>query len=347
MPAPAASSALVPAREARRDRARDGAHRPAELDGEVGGGQRAGPLRRLDDDRERGQRGDEPVAGHEAPAVRREAGRQLGDHAAALADLRRTEPRREAGYGTSAPPASTATSGAAVVRPSEAAARRSSAPTWAAESTPRAMPETTGTPGAASPRPSARATSMPYAVPRRAPTIATLGAGERLGPTRDVEHRGRIGELAQPVRIAARRSGTLRSSPLARDPRPRRRRRERREPVRGPAGAVERDQLVVAEREHPRGRRAAPLDVEPRAERGDQVRPPKAVVAGGEPRHPALPMTRHAARESAWSSRRSDAARRMCAGSTVSDSARSATVRATRRMRPWPRAERRLRSCRS
>jgi hypothetical protein len=36
-----------------------------------------------------------------------------------------------------------------------------------------AIPDTTGIPAAVRPRPSARETSIPYAVPRRAPTIAT------------------------------------------------------------------------------------------------------------------------------------------------------------------------------
>ncbi len=74
--------------------------------------------------------------------------------------------RLEAGYGRSAPPASTAT-GAAVP---------SSDPAWAAESTPRASPETTPTPAADSPRPRSRATVCPYGVDRRAPTIATASS---------------------------------------------------------------------------------------------------------------------------------------------------------------------------
>jgi hypothetical protein len=76
------------ARQAARHEARHRADGPADLGREVRGGQRAGLLRRLDDDGRRGERGDDPVAGHEAPAVRVRARGHLRDHRAALGDGR-------------------------------------------------------------------------------------------------------------------------------------------------------------------------------------------------------------------------------------------------------------------
>ena len=81
---------------------------------------------------------------------------------------------------------------------------------WAAESTPIAMPDTTGTPAAVRPRPSARATSSPYDVPRRAPDDRDgFLPVERAGVAGDVEHGGRVGELAQPlgIRVVAAADG--------------------------------------------------------------------------------------------------------------------------------------------
>jgi hypothetical protein len=79
--------------------------------------------------------------------------------------MRSRSRRLLAGYARSMPHPSTAT-----VRPS---AR--SAPPWDAASIPRAAPLTTTTPAAASPAPIAVATSEPYDVQFRAPTIATAG----------------------------------------------------------------------------------------------------------------------------------------------------------------------------
>ena len=83
-------------------------------------------------------------------------------------------------------------------------------------------------------------------------------------------------------------------------------------------------------------------------------RPPRSARSGAGSRRRryvasvARVPARHAASASAWSSSRSDAARRMWSGCNPRrPPSRSATVRATRRMRPCPRAERRLRSCSS
>ena len=73
-------------REARADRAGDGAEIAAQVRRQVGGDQRARALRRLDDDGHPRERGHDPVAGREAPAPGAAAGRQLGEHQALLAD---------------------------------------------------------------------------------------------------------------------------------------------------------------------------------------------------------------------------------------------------------------------
>ena len=94
-----------------------------------------------------------------------------------------------AGYGRSAPPASTATGGAVP----------SSAPLWAAASTPSASPDTTLTPAADRPRPMSCATVSPYW--RRPPgaddgdRVVAVRALRRVAG--DVQHGRRVGELAQ------------------------------------------------------------------------------------------------------------------------------------------------------
>ncbi len=72
---------------------------------------------------------------------------------------------------------------------------------------PSAMPLITVTPAAASPRPRPRATSIPSAPARRAPTIATAGSSscaqprQPLAVTRDVQHRGRVRGLREAGRV--------------------------------------------------------------------------------------------------------------------------------------------------
>ena len=85
---------LVRARRvARRDRAGHRRDHAAEVGREVGGDQRPGPRRRLDHDRDRRERGDDPVAGREAPAVGGEAGRHLRHDR-----TRRDQPRVQAAH---------------------------------------------------------------------------------------------------------------------------------------------------------------------------------------------------------------------------------------------------------
>ena len=59
------------------DRAGHGAEVAAEVSSDLGRDQRPGALRRLDDDGHLAERGDDAVAGGEAPAERLEAGREL------------------------------------------------------------------------------------------------------------------------------------------------------------------------------------------------------------------------------------------------------------------------------
>src|SRR5262249_38695857 len=99
--------------------------------------------------------------------------------------------------------------------------------------------------------------------------------------------------------------------------------------------APDRHELLITQGQHPRrGAALLELDLEPAGDRGDQIGPAQARVARG-----------HAASASGEvSSRRRLAAMLMWSGPTTSDPSRSATVRATRRMRVWPRAERVWRS---
>ena len=105
-----------------------------------------------------------------------------------------------AGYAVSAPPARTATgaagaAGAGGLERARGAARASRCPS--------AMPETTGTPAPVSARPSARRDLE--AVGRRAARADDrdrLALRQRVGRAGDVEHRGRVGEVAQPLGVA-------------------------------------------------------------------------------------------------------------------------------------------------
>ena len=188
---------LVGARgRAARDRAGDGGDGAAEVGGEVGGDERAGAGRGLDDDRQGRERGDDAVAGGEAPAVAAEAGRHLGHHR----PLRRSAAR----------------GGGACARGTRSRRRRRGrrpargrpawprAPRGARPSRCRApCPETTGTPAPVRLRPSEVETSSPYGVARREPTIATASpCWQRRGRAGDVEDRRRVGQLAQPLGVA-------------------------------------------------------------------------------------------------------------------------------------------------
>ena len=102
---------------ARGDRAGHRRDHATEVGGEVGGDQRARPGRRLDHDRDGRERGDDAVAGREAPAVAGEAGRHLRHHGPRLDEPRVQAPhprrirpspprrpaRRRAGHPRAAP----------------------------------------------------------------------------------------------------------------------------------------------------------------------------------------------------------------------------------------------------
>ena len=228
---------------------------------------------------------------------------------------------------------------------------------------PSAIPETTGSPAAVRPRPSARETSSPYGVARRAPTIATRltrrDCGERPG---DMEHRGRVGQLAQAfgIRAIATAHG---GQAGVRDPAPGGGRIE--VLVATGRGRVEPEQALVGQREHARGAAALlpPRDVDRPRDRGDQVGAAEAGVTRDR-RHAAHPLARpapvgrdapdagrrtasgpsHAAAGWGAASVRCASAAATCSGPTTSEPSRSAAVRATRRTRWWPRALRPSRS---
>ena len=157
---PAARSVRPPGR---RDPARDGADRAAELARQPGGDERPGALAGLDHDDHRGQRRDDPVAGEEHPAPDARA-RPSSDTTAPAGEDPPVQ-RRACRVGTGS------RRSRAARRPSRAPA--SSAPACAAESIPSAIPLTTERPATPRPRPSERATSSPYGEARREPTIAT------------------------------------------------------------------------------------------------------------------------------------------------------------------------------
>ena len=199
--APVWISAWVPPERRRGDLARDGADRAAELGGEVRGGQRARALRRLDDDGRGRERGDDPVAGDEAPAVRARARRHLGDDRAALGDR-----------GVQAVPAGRVRRCARSPRARRSSAPdASSAPACAAESMPIARPETTvisrGRQAAAH-RP--RDVEPVRRGPPGADDADAFRVREHARVTEDVQHGRRVREVAQPLRVlvlaAARRS---------------------------------------------------------------------------------------------------------------------------------------------
>ena len=188
-------------------------------------------------------------------------------------------------------------------------------------------------------------------VRRRAPGAddgdAVLVA-ERARVAEHVQHRRRVGEVAQALRVlvaAAADRRRARPPPPARARRARRSARSARRPRRD---APTLEQVLVAQREHARRARVRCLNsiCEPPGDRGDQVGAPQAVVARAScpPRagsgRASRRRRRHAASASWWaSSRRRLAAMLTCSGPTTSEPSRSATVRATRRMRVWPRAE--------
>ena len=186
---------------------------------------------------------------------------------AATAACRR-KPR--VGYGMCALAASTP-----IVRPGP-----SSAPACAAESMPIARPETTVISAADKPRPIARATSSPYVEARRAPTTPiAFRVGEHARVTEDVQHGRRVREVAQSLRVLVLAPAQRREPGRAR-PRPRRRRVEVRVAAPDVVRRADVEQVLVAQREHPRGRAALlELDLEPPGDGGDQPRSPQARVA--------------------------------------------------------------------
>ena len=208
-------SPCVPADRRRGDRARDGADGAAELGREVGGRQRAGALGGLDDDRRGAERGDDAVAGDEAPAVRLGAGRQLGDHRAALGD-RRVQPP---------PPRRIGDVRAGREHADRAARRLERAGVRRGVDRPARARRRPARRAADSPRPSARATSSPYDEARRAPTTATRrSARSAAGSPEHVQHRGRVGEVAQPLGVGVATAADGRQAGRA-------------SPARGPRGA--------------------------------------------------------------------------------------------------------------
>ena len=335
-----------------------------------------GALGRLYDDRGRAERGDDPVAGDEAPAIGLHARRKLGDHRAALVPRRRAAAGRAPGRGRARSPASTP-----IVGPGA-----SSAPAWAAESTPRARPETTGDPRRREPAPERARDLEPVA---RGPARADHG-DRRLrrpakpGVTQHVQHGGRVGELAQALGVVVRQPHT--TARPASDARARAAvaSKCRVAPPDTAPGAPSSSSVLVREREHAAGRGPSlELHLEVAGDGSDQVGPAQAVVARGHGL--SLPPPRRAdiclmagwpgsvtsgrrgagaaaprcaghvradqtwpahAASASWtaSSRRRLAATLMCCGPTMSEPSRSATVRPTRRMRVWPRADSEWRS---
>ena len=187
----------MPAGQARRDRARAPRRPAAELGGEVGGDERAGPLGGLDDHGRGGSAAMRRLRAEEAPADGGEARRQLGDDAARAAAIRAVQAR---GAGRvrrgRRRRASTATVAA---RPALRARRRGRRSRRRAPCRRRPARRRRR-----APRPSARATSMPYGVAAARADDRDAVAGVRAPRSaRDVEHRGRVGELAQAARDSA------------------------------------------------------------------------------------------------------------------------------------------------
>ena len=162
--APSAIRSLVPSRHLERDPARDRADLAAELERLVGGDQRARRLRGLDHHGHRPERGHDPVALREAAEA---PGRRPGGASETTAP------------GEDDPLVQPALASRDRRRPARCRARRSwipppaSAPRCAAASIPRAIPLTTTSPAPASSWPSSSATSSPYELGRREPTIVT------------------------------------------------------------------------------------------------------------------------------------------------------------------------------
>ena len=327
--APAWIRPCVPADSRCRHRARDGADGAAELRGEVRRRQRAGALGRLHDDRGRAERGDDPVAGDEAPAVRLRARRQLGDHRAAPRDRRRAAASR-------APDRRRARCRRAR-RSSRPGA--SSAPACAAESTPSARPETTGTPRRRQPAPERAGDLEP--VGRRPPRAddrhRVLGL-QRRRIAEDVQHRRRVGEVAQPLGVGVAAAGR---PSQARPPRPARAPRARRS---ARSGAARPPPPPSSSRSSSGSASTRPGAV--RRLNSTCSRPAIAAIRSVRRRQSShavmrLPPPRAGSRV-VEAQARGDA--RRARRPTTSEPSRSATVRATRRMRVWPRAESEWRS---
>ncbi len=184
-----------------RHAARHGGDRAAELGAEVGRRERAGALGRLDDHDDAGERGDQPVAGDEGPAVDAEPGRHLRDDGAGSADR-----DVEAALGRRVRAVDTA---------GEHGDRRRGAGQRASV---RGRVDAERQPGhdAHAGRRQAAADVVGDREPvlRRAPGADhgdRVVEPDALRRTGDVQHGRRIGEVAQARRVARRRSGTPRS----------------------------------------------------------------------------------------------------------------------------------------
>ena len=310
-----------------RDGAGDRGDLAAELRGQVGGDERARPLRRLDDDRQVAEARDDPVARREAPPPgagspaasprrRGRAGRSRRGGGACSADTGR--PRRRRGP-----------------RPS---GRRRRARRRGRRSRPRApCRDTTGTPARARSRPNARATSSPYDDARRIPTIDD----RRLSST---ARRGCAGSPARCSTAGASRAWSRRCgiavvvpadrrqpgapAPAPSPPAGRTRPLARRPPPHAPG---ERRMSRVREREDLREPRVlVPRELDPAARAARRAT--SGARQASQRVHAATPS---AARGPSW---RKPRARETSAAVIASRPARSAIVRATRSTRWWPRA---------
>ena len=250
-----------------RDPAGDRADGPAQLGGEVGGGERAGALRRLDHDRDAGEAGDDPVARDEAPAHGPKPG-GISDTTAPRSTTCAYSWRLLGGYGTSAPLPDGDDGSAGLQR---AGVRRG----VDAEREARDHRHAGGGEAAAE-----RAGDLEPVRGRAA------GADDRhrvlliRQPPGDVQHRGRVGELAQPLRV-----GVVAAGRPALEPRPSRSavpaRASKSAYARSTAERAEREQRLVRQRQHAGGHLAlAPLHVEVARQVRDEGGAPQACVAG-------------------------------------------------------------------
>ena len=301
-----------------------------------------------------GEPGDEPVAREEAPAVRREARRQLGDHAAARrrsAACRRALARRVRHVGAA---------GEHGDRRRRSPAARSAPSRVGGRVDAQRHAGDDGQPAAARPRPSDAGDLEPVGrAAARADDRDAARAPRARRVAGDVQHGRRVGELAQrgPGSAAAQRQTALRPAAAIRS-------RARPASKAPRSGALRRPSRSSASSSSsgsastPAGARGAATRCRAARQRGDQVGAPQAGVARRrvgrlDARHCRRTTRRlhgRSARRVGPPRRALSAGRRVERGGLVDvlrrtrAAARSATVRATRRTRPWPRALRRSRS---